>query len=123
MLRRDEGIGLTISGWAKALLDNSLGRYEDALTAAAKAIENLNALGSQRGGHPERNGRTRRTSVPVVDRDNPGQRHRLGTRHRGPLPRTAQRTLVLVAVLLDRLPHHRSYTTGNISGRRSTNNL
>ncbi|HEY0815629.1 MAG TPA: AAA family ATPase [Pseudonocardia sp.] len=36
---RGEGIGLAISAYARAVLDNSLGRYADALTAAASIVE------------------------------------------------------------------------------------
>ena len=45
-LHRGEAIGLTITGWAKALLGNSLGQYDDALAAARQ-------VGEQ---HPERLG-------------------------------------------------------------------
>jgi DNA-binding CsgD family transcriptional regulator/tetratricopeptide (TPR) repeat protein len=38
-LRRGEAIGLTITGWAKALLGNSLGQYDDALAAARQVGE------------------------------------------------------------------------------------
>ena len=38
-LLRGEETGLTIAGWARALLSNSLGRYDDALTAAEQASE------------------------------------------------------------------------------------
>ncbi|WP_433559562.1 helix-turn-helix transcriptional regulator [Pseudonocardia xinjiangensis] len=37
MLRRGEGFGLIITGYADALLGNSVGRYEDALAAAVRA--------------------------------------------------------------------------------------
>ncbi|MFD1523740.1 ATP-binding protein [Pseudonocardia yunnanensis] len=37
--RRGYAIGLTITGWAKALLSNSLGRYDDALAAARQVGE------------------------------------------------------------------------------------
>jgi DNA-binding CsgD family transcriptional regulator len=39
VLRRGEGVGLVITGWARALLYNSLGRYTDALAAAEQAAE------------------------------------------------------------------------------------
>ena len=39
VVRRGEGIGLTVIQWATALLYNGLGRYEDALTAARQASE------------------------------------------------------------------------------------
>jgi DNA-binding CsgD family transcriptional regulator len=37
MLRRGEGLGLAAVGWARALLYNGVGRYEDALAAAQSA--------------------------------------------------------------------------------------
>jgi DNA-binding CsgD family transcriptional regulator len=43
---RGEGTGLTVSGWASALLYNGLGRYRDALDAAQQASEE----------HPEKQG-------------------------------------------------------------------
>jgi ATP/maltotriose-dependent transcriptional regulator MalT len=39
VLRRGEGMGLTAIAWARAQLYNSLGRYEEALTAAEQASE------------------------------------------------------------------------------------
>jgi DNA-binding CsgD family transcriptional regulator len=39
VLRRGEGLGIEIIQWARALLYNGLGRYEDALTAAQSASE------------------------------------------------------------------------------------
>ena len=36
---RGEGLGITIAAWATALLNNGLGRYEDALAAAEQASE------------------------------------------------------------------------------------
>jgi len=39
--RRGEGIGLTIVGWAQAVLYNGLGRYEDALAPATQAGDAL----------------------------------------------------------------------------------
>jgi DNA-binding CsgD family transcriptional regulator len=44
VLRRGEGIGLTISQWAGAVLYNGLGRYEDALAAAEPAEEHPEEL-------------------------------------------------------------------------------
>jgi DNA-binding CsgD family transcriptional regulator len=41
---RGEGIGLTISHWAMAVLYNGLGRYEDALAAAQRAAEHPEEL-------------------------------------------------------------------------------
>jgi DNA-binding CsgD family transcriptional regulator len=45
LVRRGEGIGLTVTVRAKALLLNSLGRYQDALTAAQQPSEQLGELG------------------------------------------------------------------------------
>jgi DNA-binding CsgD family transcriptional regulator len=42
---RGEGNGLTICGWAKALLCNSLGRYQEALDSAEDASERLPIMG------------------------------------------------------------------------------
>jgi DNA-binding CsgD family transcriptional regulator len=39
VLTRGEGIGLTVTHWASAVLSNSVGRYEDALPAAEQASE------------------------------------------------------------------------------------
>jgi DNA-binding CsgD family transcriptional regulator len=39
VVRRGEGMGLTVIQWASAILHNGLGRYEDALTAARQASE------------------------------------------------------------------------------------
>ncbi|WP_433273946.1 ATP-binding protein [Pseudonocardia xinjiangensis] len=38
VVSRGEGMGMAVTGWAKALLYNSLGRYEDALAAAEQAV-------------------------------------------------------------------------------------
>jgi DNA-binding CsgD family transcriptional regulator len=43
-LRHGEGMGLTLSLWATALLSNGLGRYEDALAAAEQASEDPHEL-------------------------------------------------------------------------------
>ncbi|WP_433281623.1 ATP-binding protein [Pseudonocardia xinjiangensis] len=45
VVRRGEGIGLTVTVRAKALLLNSLGRYQDALTAAQQSNAHLAELG------------------------------------------------------------------------------
>jgi hypothetical protein len=44
--REGEGIGLTVVGWAKALLCNSLGHYDHALAAAKEASEHPPVVGS-----------------------------------------------------------------------------
>jgi DNA-binding CsgD family transcriptional regulator len=67
VLARGEGIGLTVAGWAQAVLYNSLGRYHDALTVALRATDHLEEMGAStwgalvevieaaaRGGQPER---------------------------------------------------------------------
>ncbi|MFD1517181.1 LuxR C-terminal-related transcriptional regulator, partial [Pseudonocardia yunnanensis] len=45
-LTRGEGIGLTVARWTRALLDNSLGRYEDAFDSARQASEHPEGLGA-----------------------------------------------------------------------------
>jgi len=45
VVARGEGIGLTITHWASAVLYNGLGRYEEALTAAERASEHPEDLG------------------------------------------------------------------------------
>jgi DNA-binding CsgD family transcriptional regulator len=45
VLRRGEGLGIKIIQWARALLYNGLGRYEDALTAAQSASEHPPEIG------------------------------------------------------------------------------
>jgi DNA-binding CsgD family transcriptional regulator len=42
---RGEGLGLTAAHWANALLNNGLGRYQDALSAAQQATENPFEIG------------------------------------------------------------------------------
>jgi DNA-binding CsgD family transcriptional regulator/tetratricopeptide (TPR) repeat protein len=44
VLRRGEGVGLTAIAWARAQLNNSLGRYEEALAAAEQASEHPEEL-------------------------------------------------------------------------------
>ncbi len=44
--RRDEGVGITFAEWANAALNNGLGRYDDALTAAQRATSYLEDAGS-----------------------------------------------------------------------------
>ena len=39
ILARGEGVGLTVNLWSSALLDNGLGRYQDAMEAATQAAE------------------------------------------------------------------------------------
>jgi DNA-binding CsgD family transcriptional regulator len=42
---RGMGLGLTVTHWARAVLYNGLGRYDDALAAAEQAVENADDLG------------------------------------------------------------------------------
>jgi DNA-binding CsgD family transcriptional regulator len=44
MIRRGEGVGLSLMYWAQALLYNALGRYEDALAAAEQASDDADEL-------------------------------------------------------------------------------
>ena len=44
--RRGEGVGITFAEWANAALNNGLGRYQDALTAAQRATSYLDDGGS-----------------------------------------------------------------------------
>src|SRR5437899_7107108 len=44
LVRRGEGVGPTLLQWATAVLDNGLGRYEDALAAAQRAGEDSHEL-------------------------------------------------------------------------------
>jgi DNA-binding CsgD family transcriptional regulator len=44
LVRRGEGVALTFVQWATAVLDNGLGRYEDALAAAQRACEDPHEL-------------------------------------------------------------------------------
>ena len=46
---RGEGIGLAISAYARAVLSNGLGRYEDALTAAASIVEHREVVAENWG--------------------------------------------------------------------------
>jgi DNA-binding CsgD family transcriptional regulator len=46
---RGEGIGLAISAYARAVLANGLGRYEDALTAAASIVEHREVVAENWG--------------------------------------------------------------------------
>src|SRR6202008_1654568 len=41
---RGEGIGITVAQWARALLNNGLGNYQEALTAAQRATEYLGEM-------------------------------------------------------------------------------
>ena len=94
---RGEGLALTITEMLSGTLYLGLGRYDAALTAVGQAaryhemgaaiwmlIELIEA--AVRSGQPQLAGRGARAGHG----DDPRQRHRLGARDRGPLPRTAQ---------------------------------
>ncbi len=49
VVRRGEGMGLLVAEWAKAVLYNGLGRYEDALAAAKQLTESRLSRASRRG--------------------------------------------------------------------------
>ena len=51
--RRGEGVGITITQWANAALNNGLGRYEEALAAATHAFGYQDDLGSLLWAAPE----------------------------------------------------------------------
>ena len=96
VVRRGEGMGLTVIHWASAILHNGLGRYEDALNAARQASEDPHdpprAL-------PELIEAATRCGVPAGRCQRPraaleyhsGQRHRLGARDRGMFAGAAER--------------------------------
>jgi DNA-binding CsgD family transcriptional regulator len=44
--RRGEGVGISVTSWAKALLNNGLGRYGEALRAAQRASDSPGDLGT-----------------------------------------------------------------------------
>ncbi|MEY9968883.1 ATP/maltotriose-dependent transcriptional regulator MalT [Streptacidiphilus sp. MAP12-16] len=66
VVQRGEGIGMTTTAWANAMLCNGIGRYDEALAAAEAGSENQNDLGlaawstielieaAARSGSPER---------------------------------------------------------------------
>ena len=51
--RRGEGVGISVTHWAKALLSNGLGRYEEALSAAQQASDFPGDLGTSNWGMVE----------------------------------------------------------------------
>jgi DNA-binding CsgD family transcriptional regulator len=51
--RRGEGVGISVTSWAKALLNNGLGRYEEALSAAQQASDFPGDLGTSNWGMVE----------------------------------------------------------------------
>jgi DNA-binding CsgD family transcriptional regulator len=46
LIRRGEGVGITFAEWAKSLLNNGLGKYDQALTAAQRATAYHDDVGS-----------------------------------------------------------------------------
>ena len=96
---RGEGIGLTVVDWAHAVLNNGLGNYQEALTAAARSTGYLREMtaptwamaelieAAARSGH----GRCRRRRPRSAGRDDQRQRHRLGARHRGSIAGASKR--------------------------------
>jgi DNA-binding CsgD family transcriptional regulator len=48
--RRGEGVGISVTHWAEALLDNGLGRHEEALSAAQQASDFPGDLGTSNWG-------------------------------------------------------------------------
>ena len=106
VVRRGEGMGLTVIQWASAILHNGLGRYEDALTAARQASEDPHdpprALpelieAATRCGVPEAGCRRPRAALEYHS----GQRHRLGARDRGMCAGAAERRRRRGAALLE----------------------
>ena len=73
VVRRGEGQGLTIIDWASAVLNNGLGRYENALSAAHQAREDVSATAIRNWGLAElveaatRSGKTE-LAVDALDR-------------------------------------------------------
>ena len=93
-----QGIGVQYAAWAGAILDNGLGRYEKAFTAAEPASEESPALFLSAWALPElveacaRSGRTERgaDALDAADQGRDGGRLRLGAGHRGPITGAAQ---------------------------------
>ena len=96
---RGMGLGLTVTHWARAVLYNGLGRYDEALAAAEQAVENRTDLGFCSWGLVElisaatRAGRGERAAAAFsrLTRDDASQRRRLGARNRGAFARAAMR--------------------------------
>ena len=98
-LRRREGVRLAVATWASAVLNNGLGRYQDALAAAqvasesarkewyprwvlAELIEAAVRTGDASGSHRR---------LPPARRDGRSHRQRLGTGPAGTVARAADR--------------------------------
>jgi hypothetical protein len=88
---RGEGSRLAAAEWAKAVLNNGLGRYEQALAAAQSASEHhlelvytnwalIELIEAAARSRDERDGRQ---GVSAAHRDDQRQRYRLGAGHRG----------------------------------------
>ena len=95
---RGEGIGLAISAYARAVLSNGLGRYEEALAAAASDRRaprgrrgELGPERARRAGDALRQGRSGHGRAEPAGRQGTGDGNRLGARHRGACPGAAQR--------------------------------
>ena len=102
--RRGEGIGISAFEWAKAVLYNGLGRYEEARvvrvahcrTSAGSRSGELAPGRVHRGRRPSWNTRAGHRSSPSSRGNDHGERHGLGPRDRGPLRCTpSRRTSVL----------------------------
>ena len=85
------------AAWAGAILDNGLGRYEEALAAAEPASEDSRRSSVAPGRcrswsrrRPQRPDRARRRRAGPARRGHDGGRHRLGAGHRGPLTGAAR---------------------------------
>ena len=93
-----QGIGVQYAAWAAAILDNGLGRYEKAFTAAEPASEESPALFLSAWALPElveacapqRPDPARRGRPRAAGRGHDGSRLRLGAGHRGPIAGAAQ---------------------------------
>ena len=95
---RGEGIGLAISAYARAVLSNGLGRYEDALAAAVSASEYREVVAENWGLSELVEPATRCGRTDLADgrpepagRQGTGHANPLGARHRGACPGAARR--------------------------------
>ena len=95
---RGEGIGLAIAEYARAVLCNGLGQYEEALVAARSASEHREVVAENWGLSEliEPAARTGRTDLATeatesAGREGASERNRLGARNRGPLASAAER--------------------------------
>ena len=93
-----QGIAVAYAYWAAAILHNGLGRYEEALTAACQASEDITALHISMWALPElveaaaRAGQAglAQRCAQAAGGDYAALRQRFRARHRGALPGTAQ---------------------------------